>query len=257
MCASAIVCARACVCVCERGRARVCTRAWTVTAPYAALTGTSSGTAAIGATSVTVSTMTTAAVAGMTVTGHVGIPVGTTVKAGSTTTQIDLDFTAPATGLTGAIPANTVLHFGSVSFAPLTGTVGSGSAAIGATSLTLATAMSPVVVKGMQVTGHAGIPAGTTVKTGSTATQIELDFTAPATGLTAQVPASTVISFKTVIVKLPESAQAATEGLTSKKVTGTYTAITGTSAGTAAIGDLRPPELKFCFFILISQDGAS
>ena len=86
-----------------------------------------------------------------------------------------------------------------VSGPTVSGTVGSGSAAIGATSLSLAAAMSSAPVVGMQVTGHVGIPAGTTVKAGSTATQIDLAFSGPSTGLTVLVPASTIITCSSIL----------------------------------------------------------
>ena len=167
----------------------------------------------------------------MLVTGHKSIPPGTLVKAGSTALQIELAFAAP-TGLTALVPATTAIKLSpapltaTVGGEPLTGVVGGGDAEVGATSLALATPMSTVVVKGMTVSGHAGIPVGTLVKEGSTASQIELDFTVaavnaiaaaaadgkkkrkkkkkgepetpPALGLETIVPEGTVIKFECV-----------------------------------------------------------
>ena len=160
--------------------------------------------------------MTTAVVAGMTITGHAGIPAGTKVLAGSTATRIDLDFTGTGqTGLTATVPTSTVLTFGPTTALPMTnqaevgmrvtgpvvtGTVGADVAAA-SVSLTFSSAMTSTPAVGSQVTGHVGIPAGTTVKTGSTTTQINLDFTGTGhTGLTAVVPEDTVITCHTIPV---------------------------------------------------------
>ena len=164
---------------------------------------------------------------GMEVIGHSGIPDGTRVTALRDVTQIDIaegmpgtKFMGPVMQLEETVPGSAILRFskdpleptltamfggepltatlgdapltGRVGSAPVTARVHSGAAAKGDTSLTLATAMVTPPSEGMQVSGHRGIPDGTTVKAGSTPTKILLDFTVPAAAAAVAIAAQAV-----------------------------------------------------------------